>query len=203
MLCNLHLKYEYGARSESRFASYSHCRVTWCPLTTGTVASQCPSAKDAALVTRYLTPLTSACLKTGKIIYHYKTYSQLMLLWHQRLLDFPRNGMEGMVTHICLRYTQDYLAPSICSLIKLAAMEKLMPFPAEIHTMMLCHDSGSQEWWGQHGLNVNFCYTFATGTSVYAEMRRNIGASFIDNDSARCLSVSVILNSLHYLQQYG
>ena len=60
----LHLKYDYRARSESRFACYSHCYVTWCPLTTGIVASQCPSARDAVLVTRYLTPLISACLNS-------------------------------------------------------------------------------------------------------------------------------------------
>ena len=59
----LHLKYDYPARSESRFACYSHCYVTWYPLTTGTVASQCPSARDAVLVTRYL-PFISACLNS-------------------------------------------------------------------------------------------------------------------------------------------
>ena len=41
----LHLKYEYGARSESRFAYYSHCYVTWCPLTTGSVAFTMPVSK--------------------------------------------------------------------------------------------------------------------------------------------------------------
>ena len=41
----LHLKYDYRARSESRFVCYSHCYVTWYPLTTGVVASQCPSGK--------------------------------------------------------------------------------------------------------------------------------------------------------------
>ena len=60
----LHLKYDYRARSESRFACYSHCYVTWYPLTTGIVASQCPSARDAVLVTRYLTPFISACLNS-------------------------------------------------------------------------------------------------------------------------------------------
>ena len=55
----LHLKYDYRARSESRSACYSHCYVTWCPLTTGIVASQCPSARDAVLVTRYLTISTA------------------------------------------------------------------------------------------------------------------------------------------------
>ena len=38
---------------------YPHCYVTWCPLTTGIVASQYPSSMDAMLVTRYLTPLIS------------------------------------------------------------------------------------------------------------------------------------------------
>ena len=60
----LHLKYDYRARSESRFACYSHCYVTWYPLTTGIVASQCPSARDAVLVTRYLTPFILACLNS-------------------------------------------------------------------------------------------------------------------------------------------
>ena len=60
----LHLKYDYRARSESRFACYSHCYVMWYPLTTGIVASQCPSARDAVLVTRYLTPFISACLNS-------------------------------------------------------------------------------------------------------------------------------------------
>ena len=51
-----------GTRRESRFACYSHCYVTRCHLTTGIVTSQYPSSRDAALVTRYLTPLISACL---------------------------------------------------------------------------------------------------------------------------------------------
>ena len=60
----LHLKYDCRARSESRFACYSHCNVTWYPFATGIVASQCPSARDAVLVTRYLTPFISVCLNS-------------------------------------------------------------------------------------------------------------------------------------------
>ena len=60
----LYLKDDYRARSESRFACYSHCYVTWCPLTTGIVASQCPSARDAVLETRYITPFISTCLNS-------------------------------------------------------------------------------------------------------------------------------------------
>ena len=42
-----------------------------------------------------------------------------------------------MVTRAGLRYTRDYLTSGICSLIKPAAMEKLMSFRAKIHTVML------------------------------------------------------------------
>ena len=38
----LHLRYEYGSPSKRRFTCYSPCYVTWCPFTTGIVASQCP-----------------------------------------------------------------------------------------------------------------------------------------------------------------
>ena len=62
----LYLKYEYRAQSESRFACYSHFYVTWSPLTTGIFASQFPSSRDAALVTRYLTPFISACINSLK-----------------------------------------------------------------------------------------------------------------------------------------
>ena len=62
----LHSKYEHGAGSGGRFLCYSHCYVKWCPLPTGIVASQCLSARDAALLTRYLTPSISACLKPLK-----------------------------------------------------------------------------------------------------------------------------------------
>ena len=59
-------------------------------------------------------------------------------------------GMESMVTHAHLRHTQDYLTPGICSLIDPAAMEKLMPFPTKIHTVMLWYCTIHQwVWW--HG----------------------------------------------------
>ena len=45
--------------------------------------------------------------------------------------------MESMVTHAYLRYTPDYMAPGICSLIKHAAMMNLMSFPTKINTDML------------------------------------------------------------------
>ena len=55
-----HLRYEYRARSESRFACCSHCYITWCPLTTGSVVSQCPSSKDVSPVNVASHPLISA-----------------------------------------------------------------------------------------------------------------------------------------------
>ena len=65
----LHIKYEYCARSASQSACYSHCYVTWwCTLMMGVAASQCPSAREAALVTGYLTHLISACLNPLKMI---------------------------------------------------------------------------------------------------------------------------------------
>ena len=42
---NLHVKRCICARSESRFTRSSHCYITWCPLTTGIVASQFPSSE--------------------------------------------------------------------------------------------------------------------------------------------------------------
>ena len=59
----LHLKYEYGARSESCFAATPIAASRAALEMTGIVASQCPSARATALVTRYLTPLISACLR--------------------------------------------------------------------------------------------------------------------------------------------
>ena len=43
---------------------------------------------------------------------------------------------ESMVTRTRLRYTGGYLTPGICSLMKPAAVEKLMPFSAKINTVM-------------------------------------------------------------------
>ena len=49
----------------------------------------------------------------------------------------PVIGMESMVKCARLRYTGGNLTPDICSLIKPAAIEKLMPFPTKIHAVML------------------------------------------------------------------
>ena len=47
----------------------------------------------------------------------------------------PVIGMENMVTHVCLCYTC-YLMPGNGHLIKPAATDKLMSFPAQIHASM-------------------------------------------------------------------
>ena len=52
-------------------------------------------------------------------------------------LTVPVIGVESMVTHAGLRYRRAYLTPGICSLIKHAAMGKLMSFGAKIITVML------------------------------------------------------------------
>ena len=55
-------------KNEHEFQNYDiRAAYSWqCErgITTGIVASQCPSARDAVLVTRYLTPFISACLNS-------------------------------------------------------------------------------------------------------------------------------------------
>ena len=57
------------------------------------------------------------------------------------MMEFPINGASdwfgSIVTPARLGYTRDYLTSGICRLIKPHAMEKLMPFLAKIHTVML------------------------------------------------------------------
>ena len=49
----------------------------------------------------------------------------------------PVIGVEIMVTRAGLRYTQDYLTPGTCIIIKPAAMEKLMSFRTKIHSHVI------------------------------------------------------------------
>ena len=47
-------------------------------------------------------------------------------------------SIESMVARArCLRYKRDYMTPGKYSVIKPTAMEKLMQFPAKIHTVMV------------------------------------------------------------------
>ena len=57
--------------------------------------------------------------------------------WWNLPYTMPVIGVESMVKRAGLCYTRDYLTAGICSLIKPAAMEKLMLFHAKIHTVML------------------------------------------------------------------
>ena len=57
--------------------------------------------------------------------------------WWNLPYTVPVIGVESMVTRAGLRYTRDYLTTVICSLIKPAAMEKIMSFRTKIHTVML------------------------------------------------------------------
>ena len=49
----------------------------------------------------------------------------------------PVIAIESMAIRARPSYTRDFLTPGICSLIKPAAMVKLMQFPAKIHTVIL------------------------------------------------------------------
>ena len=55
-------------------------------------------------------------------------------IFHKQVLAI---GVESMVTRAGLRYTRDYLTPGICSIIKPAAMGKLMSFHAKIHSHVI------------------------------------------------------------------
>ena len=47
------------------------------------------------------------------------------------------NWLGSMVTRARLHYTRYYLTPGICSPITPAVMEKVMPFPDKIRTVIL------------------------------------------------------------------
>ena len=103
---------ENAARSDSRFACYAHCHVTWYPLTTGIVASQCPSLiRDAVLLTCNLTPLISAYANAVKTILPQWNIFTANLIdscdiafdsndWWNLLWTFPVIGTESMVKRV-------------------------------------------------------------------------------------------------------
>ena len=146
----VNLKGEYDTGSESRFICPSHCYVMWCPLTTGIVASQFPSSRDAVLVTCFLKPLASAFLNAVKQFYQHQTFSnEFANLIDNCGVAFDTNdqwnhskavpviGLEIMLTCACLRYIWDYLQPGICSLIKPIPVAKCISFSTKITTVML------------------------------------------------------------------
>ena len=115
-----HLNDDHRGRSESHFACYSHCYVTWHPLATGNCCLTMPSSRDAVLVTRYLEPFISKCLNAVKVILT-QSHESAMTLWNcwivLRLFLIPMIGgisykrrqwlIWGMVTHACLRYARE------------------------------------------------------------------------------------------------
>ena len=142
---NLHLKSEYGARSESRFACYSHCYVTWRPLTTGIVASQCPTSRGAALVTNSLITLILACLnplKSSTTIKHITNNLQTKLKAAMLLLT-------PLIAEIChlqcewLAFRVLWHAPSFVTHVITLRREKLIPFPIKFHTVII---PGKSRW---------------------------------------------------------
>ena len=90
------------------------------------------------------------CSKNNSITLKHKTYLRWIgglnwqlwyCFWYQWLVEFPITvpviGMGSKVTRAHLLYKRDYSTQGICKMIKAAAMEKMMPFPSKIHTLML------------------------------------------------------------------
>ena len=147
----LRLKYEFRARSKSRLLCYFNCYVTWCPLMMGIVASQYPSSRlhcaCDTLPHSFNIDVFETVKNNSTTIEHIYNESVNFIdncdvafdttdLWNQPK-TVPVIVMEGMVTHPRLRYTRDHLPPGICSLIKPAAMAKLISFPTKTIAVML------------------------------------------------------------------
>ena len=75
-------------------------------------ASQFPSARDAVLVIRHLTPLISACLKLLKEFNHNKTYLQLEIVdqWSTRIPPPHRRGWQWAMGGLQLNIVQNHKA---------------------------------------------------------------------------------------------
>ena len=120
----LHLKVEYGTRSKSHFTCYSHCCVTWCPIMTGSVTSQC--CFQGTLCSWHSLPHTfnigvfkSSKKNSTAIIHIYNEFANLIhsckvasdtndwWISHKRCQWWAWRGAR-------LRYTLDCLMPGIC-----------------------------------------------------------------------------------------
>ena len=64
----LHVKGYYGARGNGRLTCYSHCYVTWYPLTIWILTSQCQSSRDVEFVIRNLRTLIPGSFNAAKTI---------------------------------------------------------------------------------------------------------------------------------------
>ena len=135
----VYLEYEYGARmAVSRASPIVTSRGAPAHLTIPLVKRR--YARDALLHTCNIGVFTSAKKHSATIKHIYDESVNTIEGCHD-CWNFPITapviGAESMVTRARLRYTRDYLTPGICSVIKPAAMDKLMPFPAKLHRVML------------------------------------------------------------------
>ena len=71
----------------------------WCPLTAGIVASQYPSSGEAALVTCYLTPWTSACLNLLKRILIQRSIFAVNLQTYLKVVKLILTPMIAVISH--------------------------------------------------------------------------------------------------------
>ena len=78
----------------------------------------------------------------------------------------PLTGIESMVTFARLRYTEVYLMPGVCSLIRTAAIENSMPFPTKIHSHVII---------SSHNMCTRLCCTLFDRVNIDCGWRIQIG----------------------------
>ena len=136
---------QYCARSESCSACYSHCYITQCPSMTGIVVKR-RCARDAVPPTfnigvfnsgkNNFTTIKEINNESVNLIDNFNLEVDTSDWWNFQW-TVKAFGMESMIARARLRFTRDYLATGICSLIKPPDTETLMPFPTKINTIML------------------------------------------------------------------
>ena len=146
----LYLEYEYCAWSESSFAYYTHCYVMWC--NDGNCRLTMPIIKGGCA--RDLLPHTFNISEFKSVKKNSTTIKHLQWICIIEGCNVPINDAsvfnESMVTCAHLRYTQDYLMPGIYSLIKPAAVEKLMPLMISRqnpHSHVIIYHKHCVCWW--------------------------------------------------------
>ena len=116
------------------------------PLTTGIVASQCTSSRNACDALTLLHTFNISMFKSVKknfatIKYIYNKFANI-IEGHTVAFDtndcwnFQKRWPWSALWCARLRYTWAYLMPGIC-LINPTAMDKLMPFPTKFYAVML------------------------------------------------------------------
>ena len=146
----LRLKYECCAWSESRFACYSHCDVTWCPWPRE-LSPHNTRRKGTLRSWRATSQLQYRGVwdrqnKSTTIKHTYNEFEDFIDNcevafdtddWWNQPKTVTVIGLESMAPCARLSYTRDYLPRGICSLIKPAAMTKLISFPTKTIAVML------------------------------------------------------------------